>query len=507
MMKRALYVALTVLMLLSMTLIALTGCSEDGSNETTTETATEKATEKATETETTGETDTETTVETVETVETETDTETTVETETSIDLAGKNPDEVLNYAGEKLGTKLSELVAAKLAELQTGKLTLTLPTNLRIDLSGTITSKETANDVAGDALDIAYTGSITLSETGIAAEFTVPNMVKASITCVDNTIYLYSAANGGTATKSKITITDEMVETILGYISGNGSDDETETETGDTAITTPSIPGMTDEDMAQLMSLLAPFMTMKESDIFQSITSVGADNGDVTVTCKGITATFVEAVKTAIKAAYEMSDDANDAWYDLDNGEGETEVPDELDEIMDSIDATKWDDISFSLTVNAEGNIVGATMDVNFTIVEYYAEWGFSDDDILLTVKGTDEELVEALDKLYEKIVAEKGDDINISWTIEEVDGTYVIYDPFAEPILTTLNKYTQAIGVGLKATITRGGQTVTAPADADSYEEMSLFPDDSWDDDWDVDWDDDSDFNWDGDSDFIIGA
>lgn len=503
MMKRALYVALTVLMLLSMTLIALTGCSEDGSNETTTETATETATETETTGETTGET--ETTVETVET-ETDTETETTVETETSIDLAGKNPDEVLNYAGEKLGTKLSELVAAKLAELQTGKLTLTLPTNLRIDLSGTITSKETENDVAGDALDIAYTGSITLSETGIAAEFTVPNMVKASITCVDNTIYLYSAANGGTATKSKITITDEMVETILGYISGIGSDDEIETETGDTAITTPSIPGMTDEDMAQLMSLLAPFMTMKESDIFQSITSVGADNGDVTVTCKGITATFVEAVKTAIKAAYEMSDDTSDVWYDLDNGEGETEVPDELDEIMDSLDATKWDDISFSLTMNAEGNIVGATMDVNFTIVEYYAEWGFSDDDILLTVKGTDEELVEALNKLYEKIAAEKGDDIDIFWTIEEVDGAYVIYDPFAEPILTTLNKYTQAIGVGLKATITRGGQTVTAPADADSYEEMSLFPDDSWDDDWDVDWDDDWS-DWDDDSDFIIGA
>lgn len=374
---------LSVLMLLSLSLSVLTSCDDGKDTDTTTET----------------ETDTN--------ADNESATETETETETTADLTTMEPKDALTTITNKLSTTADSLSKNFEQQIKDGKFSFSMPTNVKIDVAGKVT---TAVNMGGmnQTTEMGLNASVTLAEGGVAVTITIPEMMDITVICVDKTLYFTSAVTDETE-KEKYTLTDEDLADLLASLNGS-SDDAAE-----------------NAELEQFMALLTPLKDVKPEDVFASIEAAVAD-GNLTVTCKGIKAEFVATLTTILGQLEQIGGEAGEAQADEDMGDMDDmgdlddifgEETDSLTDILEMFNAISWDDITFSVTVNAEGQILGASFAV----------------------------------------------DIDMSETIEG------------------LGEMSMKYSISTTVTVTRGDQTVAAPADADSYKEAetgddSILPD-----------------------------
>lgn len=493
-MKRLLYLALAAMLIMSLALIGMTSC--DKGNETGTEASTQTEAAKETAAETAGETTGETEPATVG------------ETETT--LADLSAEDLLDTVGGQLNASLTELATSKLEEFESGKVSFSMPTNLRMELSGSFAMDRKTDGESDAPINFTYNASLVLAESGISASFTIPNMGEATIICVGDTIYVTSASNGSKADKGKITVTSEMLQELMGSISGGAEGDESDSL-------------LSEADAAKLKALLTPFLSLKTGDIFQSVTREVKD-GNVTVTCKGVKADLITSVKTTLTTLFTMFDEEP---AETETAEGELSAPSALEQIFESIDATKWENISLSLTVDSQGRIVATSADLNLTIVTYNEDWEWvsnddsnsdsdSNDDIKdsligiigsTTIPDVDIDLSGKLDgkdlgdldlgdlDLGDLDIGDLGDLDDL----DDLDGIYDdwdnwddwdwddMWDSDGKYVLTGVTKTEISFALSLQGTITYGDQKVEAPSDADSYEDM-LTPNIDVDIDIDID-------------------
>lgn len=375
---RLLALTLSVLMLLSLSLSVLTSCDDGKDTDTTTETETDTNADNESSTET--------------------------ETETTADLTTMEPKDALTAITNKLSTTADSLSKNFEQQIKDGKFSFSMPTNMKIEVAGKLT---TAVNMGGmnQTTEMGLNASVTLAEGGVAVTITIPEMLDITVICVDKTLYLTSAVTDETE-KEKYTLTDEDLADLLAFLNGS-SDDAAE-----------------NAELEQFMALLTPLKDVKPEDVFASIEAAVAD-GNLTVTCKGIKAEFVATLTTILgqleqiggEAGEAQADEDMDDMGDLDDIFGEE--TDSLTEILEMFNAISWDDITFSVTVNAEGQILGASFAM----------------------------------------------DIDTSETIEG------------------LGEMSMKYSISATVTVTRGDQTVAAPADADSYKEAetgddSILPD-----------------------------
>lgn len=353
---RLLALMLSVLMLLSLSLSVLTGC-DDGK-------------------------DTE--------AETEVETETETETETTADLTTMEPKDALAVIGDKLSATADSLSKSFEQQIKDGKFSFSMPTNMKIEVAGKMTTVVNMGGM-NQTTEVGLNASVTLAEGGVAVTITIPEMLDVTVVCIDKTLYLTSAVTDETE-KEKYTLTDEDLADLLASLNG-ASEDAAE-----------------NAELQQFMALLTPLKDVKPEDVFASIESSVAD-GNLTVTCKGIKAEFVATLTTILGQLEQIGGEAGEALPDEDMGDLDDifgEETDSLTDILEMFNAISWDNITFSVTANAEGQILGASFAV----------------------------------------------DIDMS---EEIEG---------------LGEMSAKYSVSATVTVTRGGQTVAAPADADSYKE-----------------------------------
>lgn len=381
---RLLALTLSVLMILSLSLSVLTGCDNDKNTDTTTETGSNADNESSTENETENET------------ETENENETETETENVADLTTMEPKDALTAITDKLSATADGLSKNIEQQIKDGKFSFSMPANMKIEVAGKMAT--TVNMGGGNqTTEMALNASVTLAEGGLALTVTIPEMADITVICADKTIYLLSATAGVGAEKEKITVTDEDLAELLAALNGTAVDPAENAE------------------LQQFAALLTPLMNVKPADIFASVEATVAD-GNLTIDCKGIKTEFVTTLATILGQLGEIGGEAlPDEGMDEDFGV-ETDPVAELLEMLKSV---IWSDVSFSLTVNAEGQILGASFGV----------------------------------------------DINVSETVEG------------------LGEMSMKYSLSATVTVTRGGQTVAAPADADSYKEAeagegSILPD-----------------------------
>lgn len=364
---RLLALTLSVLMLLSLSLSVLTSCDDGKDTDTTTETETDTNADNESSTET--------------------------ETETTADLTTMEPKDALTTIGNKLSATADSLSKNFEQQIKDGKFSFSMPANMKIDVAGKMT---TAVNMGGmnQTTEMGLNASVTLAEGGVAVTITIPEMLDITVICVDKTLYFTSAVTDETE-KEKYTLTDEDLADLLASLNGSSED------------------AAENAELQQFMALLTPLKDVKPEDVFASIEAAAAD-GNLTVTCKGIKAEFVATLTTILgqleqiggEAGEALPDEDMDDMGDLDDIFGEE--TDSLTEILEMFNAISWDDITFSVTVNAEGQILGASFAV----------------------------------------------DIDMSETIEG------------------LGEMSAKYSVSATVTVTRGDQTVAAPADADSYKE-----------------------------------
>lgn len=366
---RLLALTLSLLMLLSLSLSVLTGCDDDKNTDTTTETGSN------------------------------TDTTTDPATEPASDLATMEPKDALTAIGNKLNTTVDGLSKQFEQQIKDGKFSFSMPTNMKVEVAGKLATTVNMGGM-NQTTEMALNASVTLAEGGVALTITIPEMADITVICADKTIYLLSATTGAEAEKEKITVTDEDLAELLAALNGTSADPAENAE------------------LQQFMALLTPLMNVKPEDVFASIEAAVAD-GNLTINCKGIKTEFATTLTTILGQLGEIGGEAGEALPDEGMDEDFGVEGDSAAELLEMLKSIVWSDVSFSLTVNAEGQILGASFGV----------------------------------------------DINMSETIEG------------------LGEMSMEYSLSATVTVTRGGQTIAAPADADSYKEAetgegSILPD-----------------------------
>lgn len=374
---RLLALTLSLLMLLSLSLSVLTGCDDDKNTDTTTETGsnTDATTDPAT------------------------DPATEPATEPASDLATMEPKDALTAITDKLSATADGLFKNVEQQIKDGKFSFSMPTNMKVEVAGKLVTTVNMGGM-NQTTEMALNASVTLAEGGVALTITIPEMADITVICADKTIYLLSATAGAEAEKEKITVTDEDLAELLAALNGTSADPAENAE------------------LQQFMALLTPLMNVKPEDIFASIEAAVAD-GNLTINCKGIKTEFATTLTTILGQLGEIGGEAGEALPDEGMDEDFGVEGDSAAELLEMLKSIVWSDVSFSLTVNAEGQILGASFGV----------------------------------------------DINMSETIEG------------------LGEMSMKYSLSATVTVTRGGQTIAAPADADSYKEAetgdgSILPD-----------------------------
>lgn len=380
---RLLALTLSLLMLLSLSLSVLTGCDDDKNTDTTTEVGSNTDNESSAEAETGS----------------NTDNESSTETETTADLTKMEPKDALTAITDKLSATADGLSKNVEQQIKDGKFSFSMPTNMKVEVAGKLATTVNMGGM-NQTTEMALNASVTLAEGGVALTITFPEMADITVICADKTIYLLSATAGAEAEKEKITITDEDLAELLAALNGTSADPAENAE------------------LQQFMALLTPLMNVKPEDVFASIEAAVAD-GNLTINCKGIKTEFATTLTTILGQLGEIGGEAGEALPDEGMDEDFGVEGDSAAELLEMLKSVVWSDVSFSLTVNTEGQILGASF----------------------------------------------GMDINMSETVEG------------------LGEMSMKYSLSATVTVTRGGQTIAAPADADSYKEAetgegSILPD-----------------------------
>lgn len=352
---RLLALALSVLMLLSLSLVALTGCDSD-KNGTETETATETATETET------------------------------ETETEAPLSEVTPEQALATVAGKLsatGDTLSKDL------VKDGK--FNFGTNLKIEATASVAIKMTAMGMT-NTTEMTATVAVTVAENGVSVSIAIPEMVDATITLIDNEIYM-SSKSALDESKSKVVLSEDEMKKVSDFLNGKAVTDDPEAEATRKKLE------------AAMASMAATLKDTGVSDIFESVTSK-LNGTQLTITCQGVKSTFVTKLEEVLKQVEELIKSETET-------EAEISLPVDTDvDLAELLKAFKAAEFTLELDVDMDAQVNAIRVSAGILQTE------------------TDEDM------------GEMANDITVNVSVK----------------------------------LTRGGQTVTKPADADQYPAETAF-------------------------------
>ena len=291
-----------------------------------------------------------------------------------------------------LGTKTEEAAKNAAKDAAAGNFTFSFKTNLKVEAKVVVTTKI---DMMGttNTSETTATVAVTVAEGGVSVQVQVPQLADISVVCVDKAVYVSSSLMGNRQT-FRYTLDSKMQSELADLLNGKTEDKDDE------------------QTKAVLESIRASLGKVGVADIFRSVTSK-MEGGNLTISCKGLKADFVDQLTQALEKAIQLVKDKTetatkpaDPEFDFDMPEGSGT----LDSLLELFRSLKPDDFSVELDVNMDGQVLAVR--AKATVLQNQTEEGIT---------------------------------------------------------------MTSEISVAAEVTVTRGGQKVEKPTDADQYEEATM--------------------------------